>query len=184
MTSRWCHADVMDITPYVDRLRADLAQTAAAGDEQVRTAAERLALALDPAMRLTLMEVLSEASAEITAGMRNGGVEARLAGRDIDFVVHEQAAPAPEPAASTEPLEEEGDLARITLRIPESIKTRAEELAAKSGNSLNTWLVNVLRQVTRDRAVTVDVDLSSLNLKGLGFPFSDQKGPRRMSGWA
>ena len=73
MTSRWCHADVMDITPYVDRLRADLAQTAAAGDEQVRTAAERLALALDPAMRLTLMEVLSEASAEITAGMRNGG---------------------------------------------------------------------------------------------------------------
>ena len=39
MTSRWCHADVMDITPYVDRLRADLAQTAAAGDEQVRTAA-------------------------------------------------------------------------------------------------------------------------------------------------
>jgi hypothetical protein len=38
----------MDITPYVERLRHDLTQAAAAGNEQTRDAADRLALALDP----------------------------------------------------------------------------------------------------------------------------------------
>ena len=37
----------MDITPYVERLRHDLAQAAAAGDQQIREAADRLTLALD-----------------------------------------------------------------------------------------------------------------------------------------
>ena len=56
--------------------------------------------------------------------------------------------------------DEEGGLARITLRIPESVKTKAEDAAAKSGQSLNTWLVNVVRAATRDGAINIDVDLS------------------------
>lgn len=171
----------MDLTPYVDRLRADLQQTAAAGDEHVRAAAERLTLALDPALRLTLMEVLAESTAEITASMRSGTVEARLAGRDIEFVVQEPE-PASEPTDAVDVPEEEGDLARITLRIPESIKTRAEEMAARSGSSLNNWLVTVLRQATRDRVITVDLDLASRKLAD--FPFGDSATKRRMSGWA
>ena len=83
----------MDITPYVDRLREDLSHAAAATDESTRAAAERLALALDPAVRLTLMEALSQATAEITTEMRAGAVEVRLAGRDLEFVVQD-AAPA------------------------------------------------------------------------------------------
>src|SRR4051794_15701002 len=89
----------MDITPYVERLRHDLAQAAAAGDDRVRDAAERLGLALDPSMRLALMEALSQAAAEITTEMRAGSVDVRLTGRDLEFVV-EQAAPAVPPAAS------------------------------------------------------------------------------------
>jgi hypothetical protein len=175
----------MDITPFAERLRADLAQTAAAGDEGVRAAAERLTGAVDPALRLTLMEVLSEAAAEITSAMRGGSVEARLSGRDVEFVVNE--APVQHEPTSAAPADEdagdEGNLARITLRIPESIKARAEELAAKGGSSLNTWIVNVLRQATREHAVNIDIDLSSLPFLDQEFPFGKKGGPRRMTGW-
>ena len=51
----------MDITPYVERLREQLTQAAAAGDEHIRDAADRLALALDSSVRLSLMEALSQA---------------------------------------------------------------------------------------------------------------------------
>ena len=172
----------MDITPYVERLRSDLTAAASAGGEQTRDAAERLTMALDPAMRLTLMEVLSEAAAEITSAMRTGSVETRLTGRDIEFVLEHGAAEAPRAAEAPGDAEaDEGDLARITVRIPESIKARAEELAARGGSSLNTWIVNILRSATRESGVNIDIDLSSL--KDAGFPFGKSGGARRMSGW-
>ena len=75
-------------------------------------------------------------------------------------------------------------LARITLRIPESVKTKAEDAAAKSGQSLNTWLVNVVRAATRDGAINVDIDLSSIPFFGSDpFGAGKQRGNRRMTGW-
>src|SRR3954454_22261258 len=119
----------MDITPYVERLRHDLTQAAAAGEPQVRDAAERLALAVDPSMRLALMETLSQAAAEITTEMRAGSVEVRLTGRELEFVVEEPVpVPPPPPAAApsgADEVEDDGATARITLRLPESVKTRA-----------------------------------------------------------
>ena len=44
------------------------------------------------------------------------------------------------------------------------MKARAEEKAAKAGQSLNTWLVNVVRAATSDHAINVDIDLSSLRV--------------------
>lgn len=169
----------MDLTPYLDRLRADLSQTAAAGDDQVRAGAERLTAALEAALRLNAMEMLSEAAAEITSSMRTGSVETRLSGREIDFVVTQ---PLDEPQPAPEEDADEGELARITVRLPESIKARAEELANKAGGSLNTWIVNVLRAATRDHAIRIDLDLSSTGLHDTDFP-SRTSGTRRMSGW-
>jgi hypothetical protein len=182
----------MDITPYVERLRHDLSQAAAAGDDQVRDAAERLGLALDPSMRLAVMEALSQAAAEITSEMRTGSVDVRLAGRDLEFVV-EDAAPVTPPAPSTPPptAEEEDDdgaaTARITLRLPESVKAKAEELAGRSGSSLNTWIVNVLRAATREGAINIDIDLSSIPFLEGADPLEPgrggRRGTRRMTGW-
>jgi predicted HicB family RNase H-like nuclease len=169
----------MDLTPYLDRLRADLNQTAAAGDDQVRAGAERLTAALEAALRLNAMEMLSEAAAEITGSMRTGSVETRLNGREIDFVVTQ---PLDEPRVAPEEDADEGELARITVRLPESIKTRAEELANRAGGSLNTWIVNVLRAATRDHAIRIDLDLSSTGLNDTDFP-PRTSGTRRMSGW-
>jgi HicB-like protein involved in pilus formation len=176
----------MDITPYVDSLRRDLAAAVEGASEEVRQAAERLGFALDPAARLAMMEAISQAAAEITAEMPTGGVDVRLDGRDLDFVVH---APTPEPPATPAPPsppappEEEGGVVRITLRLPESVKTKAEEAAAQAGQSLNTWLVNVVRAATRDGAIDVDIDLSSIPFGG-NDPFGGRRpGGRRMTGW-
>lgn len=183
----------MDITPYVDSLRRDLVAAAETGDDDVKRAAERLAFALDPAARLAFMEVVSQAAAEITAELPAGGVDVRLNGRELDFVVHAPApttptAPPPPPAppgAEGADDAEDGTLARITLRIPESVKARAEEKAAKAGQSLNTWLVNVVRVATSDHAINVDIDLSSLSFLDNFEPFGGKRKPgnKRMTGW-
>src|SRR3954470_6488786 len=120
----------MDITPYVENLRRDLLAAAEAAGPQAREAAERLSFALDPAARLALMEAVSQAAAEITAEMPDGGVDVRLDGRDLAFVVHVAAPVPPAPPAPPAPEEvDDGNLARITLRIPESVKAKAEERA-------------------------------------------------------
>ncbi len=175
----------MDITPYVERLRQDLTQSAAAGNDQIREAAERLTMALDPSMRLALMEALSQAAAEITTEMRTGSVDVRLVGRELEFVVEHPAPAAPADAASAGPADDEDDTdaatARITLRLPESVKTRAEELATKHGSSLNTWIVNVLRAATRDNSINIDIDLSSIPFEGFGSGKS--RTSKRSTGW-
>ena len=179
----------MDITPYVDSLRRDLVAASEAGSDELKQAAERLAYALDPSARLALMEAISHAAAEITAELPDGSVDVRLVGRELDFVV-EVAPPAampeppPPPAPPAPPEEEAGDLARITLRIPESVKARAEEYAARSGASLNTWLVNLVRNATREGAINVDIDLSSVPFLGGPAGGPPGRGPRRMTGWA
>ena len=182
----------MDITPYVENLRRDLLAAAEAAGPEARTAAERLSFALDPAARLALMEAVSQAAAEITAEMPSGGVDVRLNGRELEFAVH-TAPVAPEPSAQAGPpaaddTDDDGNVARITLRIPESVKARAEELANRSGHSLNTWLVNLVRAATRgDSAINVDIDLSSIPFFGGNDPFpsggAKRSNNKRMTGW-
>jgi hypothetical protein len=177
----------MDITPYVESLRRDLLAAAEGAGEESRQLAERLGFAIDPAARLAIMEAVSQAAAEITAEMPAGGVDVRLNGRELDFVVDAPAPAAAEPepalARPADDPEEDGAVARITLRIPESVKARAEELAARSGHSLNTWLVTVVRHATRDSAINVDIDLSSIPFLGGDQPGGKRSGHRRMTGW-
>ena len=175
----------MDITPYVDSLRTSLVSAADSAGDETRQAAERLSFALDSSARLAIMEAVSQAAAEITAEMPDGGVDVRLNGRELDFLVHMSApsVPAPPPPPAPEDLDD-GNLARITLRIPESVKAKAEERANEAGQSLNTWLVSIVRAATRDGAINIDVDLSSIPFVGFD-PFGEKKGrgSKRMTGW-
>jgi uncharacterized protein (DUF1778 family) len=172
----------MDITPYVDSLRRDLLAAADGAGEETRRAAERLGYALDPAARLAMMEAISQAAAEITAAMPVGGVDVRLDGRDLDFLVSAaDEAPEPEPAPAPVDAKDE-DTVRITLRLPESVKADAEAAAAAAGQSLNTWLVAAVRSATSTRGIRVDLDLSSLPF-GSGPGRAGPQGKRRMTGW-
>ena len=97
----------MDLAPYLETLRRELTASAAPGGTEVLRAAELLTGSLDAAARLTLLELLSDAAAEITTRLGNASVDVRLHGRDADFVVTELAAPEevpPPPARSSLPL--------------------------------------------------------------------------------
>ena len=134
----------MNLTPYVENLRRELAVAAEAGGEEARALAERLTAPLESAIRLTLLDALSAAADEITRELAPGSVELRLRGGEPEFVV--SAAPADEPAVAetpAPPAEEDGPMARINLRLPEQLKAAAEQAAARERLSVNTWLVRV-----------------------------------------
>ena len=133
----------MDLNGYVDHLRAGLTDAAAAGGATMVDAAERLATSLDAAVRMALLEALSDAAAEITTKLDGSSVEVRLRGRDAELVVTD-GAPAPTATAAPPPVTESGDMARITLRLPESLKELAERAAADEGLSVNAWLVRAI----------------------------------------
>lgn len=141
----------VDITGYVEQLRADLVAAAAAGGDAVVDAADRLARSLDAALRMALLETLSDAAAEITAALDGTVVEVRLKGREPQFVVFGAAADGPAaPLPDADGLDDdEAPTARITLRLPDGLKQRAEEAAGRSRQSLNTWLVEAIRLATR-----------------------------------
>ncbi|WP_328877585.1 hypothetical protein [Streptomyces sp. NBC_00299] len=151
----------MDLTPYVDTLRRELAVAAEAGGDEARELAARLTAPLESATRLTMLNVLSAAMDEITRELAPGSVDVRLRGLDPDFVVTPPPtygdAPA-EPAVPVEPFKaaapastdvDEGGTARVNLRLPAHLKARAEEAAGREGLSVNAWLV---------RAVSAAVD--------------------------
>ncbi|HKP17182.1 MAG TPA: toxin-antitoxin system HicB family antitoxin [Gaiellaceae bacterium] len=128
----------MELSHHADAIRAELAALAGLGDEYVAAAADRLSQALGPALRGRLLEVLSEAVLEVNAQLPAGHVEVRLAGQEpaLVYVTHERE----EQAAGTE----DGLTARITLRLPESLKASLEQAAGRDGVSVNTWLVKAL----------------------------------------
>jgi hypothetical protein len=128
----------MQIDGYVQALREDLARIAAVGDESTARAAELLAVALESALGRRLLEALGEAALELSGQLDDGRVEVRFAGGDPELVlVRDEAVAEPEPA-------DEAFTARITLRLPESLKARLEAAAAREGVSVNTWLVQAL----------------------------------------
>jgi hypothetical protein len=133
----------MQTAKFVEKLERDLASVAALGDDAVAEAAERLAQALRGSAGMRLVETLGEAALEISAQLPEGHVEVRLAGPDPELV-YVGSQPAEPPAVQAE----DGLTARITLRLPESLKRELEATAGREGVSLNTWLVRALARST------------------------------------
>lgn len=159
----------MELSPYLDGLRRDLQAAAAPGGPDVAHAADLLGGALTAAARLCLLEALADAAAEITTKLSGSSVDLRLRGREVTFVVTradaagaegdegEQragiGAPGPASSEGTPPTAagDAEDLARMTLRLPESLKEAIEQAAAAEAISVNAWLVRVLSQVIANR---------------------------------
>jgi hypothetical protein len=139
----------MDLSEYSESLRRELiAITRFAGDD-VSRAAEMLAESLDSSVRLALLNVLSAAADEITAHLDGAAIDVRLTGMEPEFVVtisHDDADSADFAPAPPVPGQEADDAgqSRITLRIPEHLKARAESAAAAGGLSVNAWLVRAI----------------------------------------
>jgi len=136
----------MDLSPYVDAVRADLDAAAAAGTEEAKTTARLLSGALDASLRLALLDALSGLAAEVTASS-DVEVELRMHGRDPQVVVSSPPPSADTPPPGPEPVDDADDrgTARFTLRMPESLKERAEEQAGREGLSVNAWMVRAVQ---------------------------------------
>jgi len=155
----------MDLTPYVSKLSAELAVAAEAGGEDARALAERLIAPLDSAVRLTLLEALSAAADEITRDLAPGSVELRLRGSEPSFIVTtppaddsfvESGLPAPVAPPVTDT--DDGTMARINVRLPEPLKARIEQAAAKEKISANVWLVRAAAGVLDSTSAHRPVD--------------------------
>jgi hypothetical protein len=130
----------MQLQRFIEALKADLSAVAELGDDTTAEAAGRLVLTLQASVGMRLLDALSEAALELNEKLPAGHVEVRLAGQDPELVyVGDEAAPEPAPSGA-----EAAFTARISLRLPESLKTMVEEAAAREGVSVNTYIVRAL----------------------------------------
>lgn len=143
----------MKLSPYVEGLRRELGSLTRFASDDVIRVAERLAEALDSSVRLTLLDVLAAAAAEITTRLDDAVIDVRFSGGEPEFVVTAVPALHDEPAAGPSPAEsasEDAGTARVTLRLSESLKARVEREAAAAGISVNSWLAHAAIRALED----------------------------------
>jgi len=135
----------MQIEGYIQALREDLVRVASLGDETTSRAAELLSVAIEASLARRLQDVLAEAALELNAQLDAAHVEVRISGRDPELVLVREDGSVPEAV-------DEAFSARITLRLPESLKQRVESAAAREGASVNTWLVQALQRSVESKS--------------------------------
>jgi hypothetical protein len=135
----------MDLQPYVEAVRHELTVAAAAGGPEAAELAERLTAPLESAIRLALLEALSEGAELITRELAPGSVEVRLRGRDPEFTLTPAPAESQDtPPPSTPEFDDDGGTWRVTLRLPESLRTAVDSAARGAGLSVNAWMVRAV----------------------------------------
>ncbi|MFC0624729.1 hypothetical protein [Kribbella deserti] len=157
----------MELDHYLESVRRSVQNATALADDQTRSVAQRLGATLDDAGRLALISALSDAAGEISRELSPGSVELRMAGGRPEFVV----TPAPSQLTGADDDDHDDDdsatesgpeqsfdfdadepTARITLRLPMSVKTKVDEAAGAEGISANAWLMRtVMTGLTGDR---------------------------------
>jgi hypothetical protein len=132
----------MELTPHLEAIRGDL-ESLISSDEALATALERMARPIEATLQLRLLDVLGDAALELTEQLPTGHAELRVSGRDarVVFVGPPQAAPEPPPG----PDDDDGGMARLTVRMPDGLKTAIEAAADAAAQSVNAWLVQAAR---------------------------------------
>ena len=158
----------MELDSYIEEVHRQLAVAAAAGGEEAKQLAERLSAPLDATLRLTLLEALGAAAAEITRELAPGSVDVRLRGRDPEFVVSLPPAEAPQEhePAPPQPPADDAAMTRINLRLPDQLKNRIEQAAEKEGLSINAWLVRAASAAVERGFQRVSTNPSSQQFRG------------------
>lgn len=141
----------MQTADYVQAIQADLAAAASLGDEATAEAGRRLSLAVESSLHLRLLDLLTEVSVGLSAQLSSGRVEVRLSGREPELVVIDEEPAGAQQAAAAD----DGETARITLRLPEGLKAQAEAAAAREGVSTNTWLVRAVARALEPRTTRI-----------------------------
>jgi Ribbon-helix-helix protein, copG family len=138
----------MNLTIVLDGLQQDLQNLGELGDERSAQVAQRLSEALGSNLRLKLLDLLSQAAVELSSKLPSGHIEIRLVGQEPELVFVD--VPGEAAGMTGEELS-----ARISLRLPESLKGAVEQAADREGVSTNAWLVRAIARATESRPVKV-----------------------------
>lgn len=139
----------MHLEPVITSLRAAInANVSISDDPDLDVAAERLAVALEPALRQAAVDLAQQAASEIGAQLVDQTVDVVLCGRDLELRVVDST-PNAEPTDDDEEFD-----ARITLRLPPTLKSTIERFATTDGESVNTWVVEALSRNARRQGAT------------------------------
>ncbi|HUZ83978.1 MAG TPA: toxin-antitoxin system HicB family antitoxin [Gaiellales bacterium] len=127
----------MELGGVITAIISDLDATARLGDQSLRDSAERLGHPMGSSIRVHLLDALGDLAADLNGQLPGGRVELRLSGGDVELVF----VPDPERYAA---VADDEHSARVTLRLPEPLKARAEAAASAAGVSTNSWLVRAV----------------------------------------
>ena len=144
----------MKMSKFIELLSNDIKALGKLGGQELDSAVSRLIPTLAPVLRTRLLEALTEIAEELSEQLPGAHLEARVQGDEIELIYFEDGSVTRESPADLN--------ARITLRLPEDLKSRIESAATKEGISLNSWLLK-----TSDRG-SFSVSLGKRQLKGKG----------------
>lgn len=137
----------MLLQPIITSLQAALTDHAGltAADPAMEAAVAQLVGALGPALRLAALEIAEQAAGEVRAQLPEHSVDVVLSDGDPALRIHD----APSSGSARPNAEDLG--ARITLRLPPSLKELIEDAAQNTGDSVNAWVVDALGKRARTR---------------------------------
>ena len=156
----------MLVDAYTETLRRTLVETSSLGDERTQDVARSLAAALDPALRLVALQMLTDTADELNGELDGAHVAVVMDGATPHLLVtqadrsderEQDHVTGPDLLAQTPvhavPEVAEGPEVRTTLRLPESLKQQIDAAARVQGRSVNAWLVEAARGALSEQSL-------------------------------
>lgn len=132
--------------------------------EEIAEAGSQLMAALRPAVTQTMMDVVSMAVSEISSQLDSQTIDIKLVDGDPELVVRDDPTSVPPPPPPPPPGSADDDEARITVRLPGYLKDLIAAEADVAGDSVNSYVVDVLNSKTRKRRSTGSHTRTTLEL--------------------
>lgn len=118
---------------------------------EIAEAGAQLMAALKPAFTQTMMEVVTMAVAEIASQLETQTIDIKLVDGDPELVVREDQSSIPSPPPPPSHGDDDVDEARITVRLPGYLKDLIASEAEIAGDSVNSYVVDLLSTKGRRR---------------------------------
>lgn len=128
-------------------------QLRVAGPE-VAEAGGYLMAALKPAITQTMMEVVNMAVSEIASQLDAQTIDIKLVDGDPELVVNDDPSAVAPPPPPPPPGQDHCEEARLTVRLPGYLKDLIANEADTVGDSINSYVVDILSRKARQREST------------------------------
>ena len=156
----------MHVDAYTETLRRTLVETSSLGDDRTQDVARSLAAALEPALRLVALQMLTDTADELNGELDGAHVAVVMDGATPHLLVtqadrsderEQDHVTGPDRHAQTPahavPEVADGPEVRTTLRMPESLKQQIDAAARVQGRSVNAWLVEAARGALSEQSL-------------------------------